>query len=106
MEEKSIIKISSRLYKDIDAYCRLNAISTEEYIGKLLKKAFMEDKYGTAPDIANKKEKQVEVIQQEKAKEEVKEVKEIKPNTVKKEVKKVEEEAEQLFSAPKKRVLN
>ena len=43
------MEIDKKLYEDIKAYCDLNGIKPKEYINTLLKKAFMEDKYGAAP---------------------------------------------------------
>lgn len=67
-------------------YCVLNEIDVREYINSLLKKAFMEDKYGTMP--FDKKEPVVmnEVQNEENNKEEL-EIKQepIKENEVKRE---------------------
>ena len=44
------MEIDKELYKDIKAYCDLNGLKPREYIHKLLKEAFMKDKYGDRPD--------------------------------------------------------
>ena len=49
------MEIDKELYNDIKAYCDLNGIKTREYIHNLLKKAFMEDKYGKMPEVFVKK---------------------------------------------------
>ena len=46
--------ISDKLYNDIKAYCELNNLGIERYIGDLLKEAFMKDKYGEKPNISKK----------------------------------------------------
>lgn len=43
------MEVDKKLYEDIKEYCALNGLKPKEYINALLKKAFMEDKYGTAP---------------------------------------------------------
>ena len=43
------MEIDKKLYEDIKAYCKLNNLKVGEYVNGLLKKAFMEDKYGASP---------------------------------------------------------
>ena len=43
------MEIDKELYKEIKAYCDLNGLKPKDFVHKLLKKAFMEEKYGTAP---------------------------------------------------------
>lgn len=43
------MEIDKELYKEIKEYCDLNGIKVREYVNSLLKKAFMKDKYGSAP---------------------------------------------------------
>ena len=43
------MEIDKELYKDIKEYCDLNGIKAKEYINTLLRKAFMQDKYGERP---------------------------------------------------------
>jgi hypothetical protein len=43
------IEIKDKLYKDIESYCTLNELDFNNYINDLLKKAFMEEKYGDRP---------------------------------------------------------
>lgn len=53
-----MIEIDIKLIKDIEEYCSINNIENpSKYVTKLLKKAFMEEKYGTKPDIFNTQEK-------------------------------------------------
>lgn len=81
--------IDKKLYNSIKEYCDLNNMDTSEYINKLLKKAFMEDKYGKVPPFIKgegekkskpKSPKAVEVVSEEnyvKKEEEVKTEKQI-----------------------------
>ena len=43
------MEIDKKLYGEIKEYCKLNGLKPSEYVNALLKKAFMEDKYGAAP---------------------------------------------------------
>lgn len=43
------IEIKDKLYKDIESYCILNELDFNNYVNDLLKKAFMEEKYGDRP---------------------------------------------------------
>ena len=53
-----MIEIDIKLIKDIEEYCLINDIENpSKYVTKLLKKAFMEEKYGKKPDIFVKEEK-------------------------------------------------
>ena len=53
-----MIEIDIKLIKDIEEYCSINNIENpSKYVTKLLKKAFMEEKYGKKPDIFVKQEK-------------------------------------------------
>lgn len=54
-----MIEIDNKLIKDIEGYCLINDIQNpSKYATKLLKKAFMEEKYGKKPDIFVKQEKE------------------------------------------------
>lgn len=60
-----MIEIDIKLIKDIEEYCSINNIENpSKYVTKLLKKAFMEDKYGKKPDIFNTQEKEKPSITQ------------------------------------------
>ena len=53
-----MIEIDNKLIKDIEEYCLINDIQNpSKYVTKLLKQAFMEEKYGKKPDIFVKQEK-------------------------------------------------
>lgn len=54
MENLKEIKISESLYRDIRAYCQLNNLNVEKFVEGLIKKNFMEEKYGTKPNIHRK----------------------------------------------------
>lgn len=43
------MEIDRDLYKEIKEYCDLNGLKVRDYIHKLLKDAFMKDKYGERP---------------------------------------------------------
>lgn len=43
------MEIDKELYKEIKEYCKLNGLKPSEYVNSLLKKAFMEGKYGVSP---------------------------------------------------------
>lgn len=43
------MEIDKKLYEEIKEYCKLNGLKPAEYANGLLKKAFMEDKYGLSP---------------------------------------------------------
>lgn len=54
-----MFEIDIKLIKDIEEYCLINNIENpSKYVTKLLKKAFMEEKYGKKPDIFVKQEKE------------------------------------------------
>ena len=58
-----MIEIDIKLIKDIEEYCLINDIQNpSKYVTKLLKKAFMEEKYGKKPDIFVKQEKENDSI--------------------------------------------
>lgn len=60
-----MIEIDIKLIKDIEEYCSINNIENpSKYVTKLLKKAFMEDKYGKKPDIFNTQDKEKPSITQ------------------------------------------
>ena len=50
------MEIDKGLYKEIKEYCDLNNLKPRDYIHDLLKRAFMEDKYGKIPPIFTPKE--------------------------------------------------
>jgi len=104
MEDNWLIKIPTRLFKDIDAYCRINGITMEEYVGKLLKKAFMEDKYGTSPNIEGKSIENITEKKEEPKKEGSNQ--NIRLVVNKEEPRKTKEDEIISFATPKKRVLN
>ena len=50
------MEIDKDLYKEIKDYCELNNLKPRDDIHDLLKRAFMEDKYGKIPPIFTQKE--------------------------------------------------
>ena len=53
-KERTQVSISRKLYTDIKEYCTLNGLKLSEYVDGLLKDAFLRDKYGDRPFVANK----------------------------------------------------
>lgn len=43
------MEVDKKLYEEIKEYCKFNGLKPSEYVNSLLKKAFMEDKYGVSP---------------------------------------------------------
>ena len=78
------MEIDKELYSEIKEYCALNNIKTKEYITSLLRKAFIEDKYGKAPNllkrtVTEEKQEQAAVVT---TKNEPKEIKIVVEETV------------------------
>ena len=58
-----MIKLDEKIIKNIKDYCILNNIDdVSKYVNTLLKRAFMEEKYGKKPDIFVKQEKENDSI--------------------------------------------
>lgn len=56
--------INNKLLLDIESYCKINELNTEEFVNDLLKRAFMIEKYGEKPPFMVKSEntpKKVEI---------------------------------------------
>lgn len=72
------IEIKDKLYKDIESYCALNELDFNDYVNDLLKKAFMEEKYGDRPfsKVPTPTEVEIEVKKNEETNEYVVEAKE------------------------------
>lgn len=47
------MQIDKTLYQEINEYCHLNNIKTKDFIHKILKEAFLKEKYGTQPFFMN-----------------------------------------------------
>ena len=43
------MKIDNKLYQDIKEFCELNEMETDNFINKILKEAFLIEKYGDSP---------------------------------------------------------
>jgi hypothetical protein len=43
--------LDKNLYDEINEYCKLNALKTRDFIHKILKEAFLREKYGDSPFI-------------------------------------------------------
>ena len=57
------MQIDKTLYDEINEYCKENNIKTRDFIHKLLKEAFLKEKYGVSPfknRIITKKEETIE----------------------------------------------
>lgn len=48
-----MIELDKKLHKDIKEYCQLNGLVIKDFVNKLLKKAFMVEKYGERPFSSN-----------------------------------------------------
>lgn len=48
-----MIELDRKLHKDIKEYCQLNGLVMKDFVNKLLKKAFMVEKYGDKPFSSN-----------------------------------------------------
>lgn len=57
-ENKHHITISNKLYQSIKRYCDENKLKINEFVEDLLKKSFMVEKYGEAPSVIAKREKE------------------------------------------------
>lgn len=44
-----MVELDKKLHKDIKEYCQLNGLVMKDFVNKLLKKAFMVEKYGERP---------------------------------------------------------
>ena len=53
------MRIDSNLKKDIENYCALNGLNADVFDNKILKKAFLVEKYGDKPNIFNTTPKKV-----------------------------------------------
>jgi hypothetical protein len=49
------MQIDKQIYDEINEYCKLNDLKTRDFIHKLLKEAFLKEKYGDSPFAFNKK---------------------------------------------------
>ena len=61
-----MIELDKKLHKDIKEYCQLNGLVMKDFVNKLLKKAFMVEKYGDKPfaetKMSNLEEEAIEKI--------------------------------------------
>lgn len=48
------MEIDKQLYAEIKEYCELNGLKPRDFIHNILKRAFMEEKYGKAPAVIRK----------------------------------------------------
>lgn len=48
------MEIDKQLYAEIKEYCELNGLKPRDFVHNILKKAFMEEKYGKAPAVIRK----------------------------------------------------
>ena len=53
------MRIDNNLKRDIENYCVLNDLNVDIFINKILKKAFLVEKYGDKPNIFNTSAKKV-----------------------------------------------
>lgn len=67
------MEIDKNLYKEIKAYCDLNGLKARDFIHKLLKDAFIKEKYGDRPfaGVEPKAEKEPEPVEKPKQEREI-----------------------------------
>lgn len=54
-----LVDISTKLFKNIEAYCSMNGLNVNEFIMDMLNRAFMKEKYGERPElVGNTSDKQ------------------------------------------------
>lgn len=49
------MQLDKQLYDEINEYCKMNSLKTRDFIHKILKEAFMKEKYGDSPFAFHKK---------------------------------------------------
>ena len=61
-----MIELDKKLHREIKEYCQLNGLVMKDFVNKLLKKAFMVEKYGdkpfAEPKISNLEKEAIEKI--------------------------------------------
>lgn len=53
------MEVDKKLYEEIKEYCELNGLKPRDFTNSLLKKAFMEEKYGKAPPFFNQPAREI-----------------------------------------------
>ena len=66
------MQLDKKLYDDINEYCKENSLKTRDFIHKLLKEAFLKEKYGDSPFIKLQMSKKTEEEAHKKIKEMIK----------------------------------
>ena len=51
-----LMELDKQLYAEIKEYCELNGLKPRDFVHEILKKAFMEEKYGKMPAVIKKSE--------------------------------------------------
>lgn len=51
-----LMELDKQLYTEIKEYCKLNGLKPRDFVHEILKKAFMEEKYGKTPAVIKKSE--------------------------------------------------
>ena len=67
------MEIDKDLYKEIKAYCDLNGLKARDFIHKLLKDAFIKEKYGDRPfaSVKNEVKKESKTVEKPKQEQEI-----------------------------------
>lgn len=65
MAERHLIQINNDLYKDIQAFCKMNSLKIADFINEMIEKQFLVEKYGdisfgTINHSSNRKISQIE----------------------------------------------
>lgn len=57
-----LMQLDRQIYDEINEYCKFNGLKTRDFIHKLLKEAFMKEKYGNAPFVFNKQSSEMSMV--------------------------------------------
>lgn len=57
-----LMQLDKQIYEEINEYCKINGLKTRDFIHKLLKEAFMKEKYGNAPFIFNRQPSEMLIV--------------------------------------------
>lgn len=61
-----LMQLDKQIYDEINEYCKFNGLKTRDFIHKLLKDAFMKEKYGDSPFAFNKQPSDLQINDEKK----------------------------------------
>lgn len=61
-----LMRLDKQIYDEINEYCKFNGLKTRDFIHKLLKEAFMKEKYGDSPFAFNKQSSDSQINDEKK----------------------------------------